>query len=90
MFEVEKIIPVSVSRVYGLRILMTLELHCDRLNFLIYFIFFVEDGEGHNYPSFRIYLKFHKGKCQHLVHLMISFYMCENRGKCLYLRRVIV
>lgn len=29
-------------------------------------------------------------KCQHLVHLMISFYMCENRGKCLCLRRVIV
>lgn len=42
MFEVEKIIPVSVSRVYGLRILMTLELHCDRLNFLfILFYFFL-------------------------------------------------
>ena len=35
----------------------------------------VEGGEGHNYPSFRKYLVFHEGKCQHLVHLMISFYM---------------
>ena len=49
-----------------------------------------EGGEGHNYPRFRKYLVFHERKCQHLVHLMISFYMCENRGKCLYLRRVMV
>lgn len=75
---------LSVSQVYDLRILMILELHRDRLSF------FVEGGEGHNYSSFREYLVFHEGKCQHLVHLMISFYMCENRGKCLYLRRVIV
>lgn len=31
-----------VSQVYDLRILMILELHCDRLSF------FVEGGEGHN------------------------------------------
>lgn len=44
MFEVEKIIPVSVSRVYGLRILMTLELHCDRLNFLFILFYFFCGG----------------------------------------------
>lgn len=35
-----------VSQVYDLRILMILELHCDRLRF--FFFFFVEGGEGHN------------------------------------------
>lgn len=60
---------------------MILELHGDRLRV---FFFFLEGGKGHNYSSFRKYLVVHEGKCQHLVHLMISFYMCENRGKCLF------
>lgn len=45
--SVENTPDFSVSLVSDLRILMLLELPCDRLSF------FVEGGEGHNYCSFR-------------------------------------